>query len=126
MVGVLFTARDSAALTGISNHPGHEELFLYQQGGPNISLNIEVFGPGTVAGTSGINCLMSCTYEFPLGTDLSLFATPDTGMLFVRWEEDFGGCADDLNPCELIIDRSKTLRAYFVDPNEQIFVNGFE
>lgn len=125
LVGLVFAA-DGGDLTGISNHPGHQEVFLYQQGGPELTLNLLVQGPGTVIGTSGINCSGSCQYTFPLGADLTLSAFADSNMQFVGWQVDFGNCDDDSNPCNLIMDREKTLTAVFFDDSELIFKNGFE
>ncbi|MFC3195726.1 hypothetical protein ACFODZ_15835 [Marinicella sediminis] len=125
-IGVLFTARQTPEWTAVANHPGHEELFLYQQGGPDLNLQVVVEGFGQVAGTSGINCDMSCTYDFPLGTELTLVATPDQGMHFVGWSVDFGNCVDQTNPCALMMERDKVLTAHFTDPSEVIFINGFD
>jgi hypothetical protein len=125
-VGIIFTARLTPEWTGVEAHPGHEEAFLYQQGGPDLNLQVEVEGFGQVAGTSGINCDMSCTYPFSLGSELTLVATPDPGMNFSGWSVDFGACDDDTNPCELVMERDKILRAVFTDPNEVIFANGFD
>lgn len=126
LVGVLFTARNTPEWTGVANHPGHEEVFLYQQGGDDLTLQVTVNGFGQIAGTSGINCSAICAYDFSLGTDISLIATPDPNMVFDRWEVDFGHCNDAVNPCELLMDREKSITAYFMDPNDVIFNNGFE
>jgi len=125
-VGIVFTARLTPEWTGVEQHPGHEEAFLYQQGGPDLNLQVEVTGFGQVSGTSGINCDMSCTYPFALGTELTLVATPDPGMTFTGWSVDFGACDDDTNPCELVMERDKVLTAVFADPNDVIFINGFD
>ncbi len=127
LVGVLFTA-SGGDLTELANHPGnYDEAFLYQQGGPDITLTINIQGGGTVIGNAGINCSnVSCTYNFPIGTDLTLTAVPNTNMQFVTWQVDFGNCNDNTNPCHLIVDREKTLTATFIDPSDIIFANGFE
>ena len=127
LVGVLFTA-SGGDLTELANHPGNRhEAFLYQQGGPDITLTINIQGGGAVIGNAGINCSnVSCTYNFPIGTELTLIAVPNTNMQFVTWQVDFGNCNDNTNPCHLIVDREKTLTATFIDPSDIIFANGFE
>jgi hypothetical protein len=129
LVGVLFTASAPADLTGISNHPGHSEAFLYQQGGPDLDFNIQIIGAGQVNGTSSTSCQSLCNFSFALGTELTLVASPEPGMVFQGWRLDFPSLGTDCNnnnPCNLIIDRSKTLTAVFFDPNDVIFADGFE
>ncbi|MCW8869444.1 MAG: hypothetical protein OQK49_01970 [Proteobacteria bacterium] len=125
LIGVTFSA-SGANFSGVANHPGHLDMYLYQQGGPELDLHIQVVGSGTVSGTSGINCSSDCHYDFSLGSELTLVATAGTGATFVGWQMDFGQCQDDSNPCEVTMDRAKTLTAYFIDPNDIIFVNGFD
>ena len=79
-----------------------------------------------MSGTSGINCNSDCHYDFSLGTNLTLVATADIGATFVGWQMDFGQCQDNINPCEVTMDRYKTLTAYFIDPSDIIFVHGFD
>ncbi len=121
-------AASGGDLTELANHPGdYDEAFLYQQGGPDITLTINIQGGGTVIGNAGINCSnVSCTYNFPIGTDLTLTAVANTNMQFVTWQVDFGNCNDNTNPCHLIVDREKTLTATFIDPSDIIFANDFE
>ncbi len=126
LIGVVFTVEDPNDLTEVPHHPGHDEAFLFQSGGPSINLNIQVVGLGQVAGTAGINCSDNCDFIRTLGEDLTLVANPGANYMFDRWHEEFGGCDNGDNPCDLIVDRSKTLTAYFIDSNEIIFVDGFE
>lgn len=126
LVGVVFESQ-GGDLTGRSDHPGlFDEIILYQQGGDDVTLSIVVDGPGTVTGNAGINCATLCDQDFSLGTSLDLVASPDVGMFFIGWEVDFGSCQDDTNPCNLIMDRSKTLTARFMDTSDLIFQAGFE
>ncbi|MCX7553685.1 hypothetical protein OS175_07325 [Marinicella sp. S1101] len=126
LVGVVFESK-GGDLTGRTDHPGRfTEIILYQQGGDDLNLTVDVIGPGSISGNAGINCFTTCEYGFALGVNLSLVATADNGMVFDRWEVDFGDCNDDSNPCALVMDRNKTITAYFSDPNEIIFSNGFE
>ncbi len=126
LIGVVFTVEDPNDLTEVPHHPGHDEAFLFQSGGPSINLNIQVVGLGQVAGTAGINCSDNCDFMRTLGADLTMVANPSANYMFDRWHEEFGGCDNGDNPCDLIVDRSKTLTAYFIDSNEIIFVDGFE
>lgn len=125
LVGVLFAA-SGGDLTEIPYHPGHQEVYLYQQGGPDLILTLNIQGPGSVIGTSGINCNGNCQYDFPLGTDLTLTALADNGMQFVGWQVDFGNCNNDNNPCNLTMDREKVLNAFFFDPADIIFADSFD
>lgn len=125
LIGVTFSAY-GANFSGVANHPGHQDMFLYQQGGPDLDLHVQVVGSGTVSGTSGINCSSDCHYDFSLGTELTLVATASAGVSFIGWQMDFGQCQDDTNPCAVTMDRTKTLTAYFIDPSDVIFTSGFE
>ena len=125
LVGVLFTT-EGGSLTGVDAHPRYREAFLYQQGGPNVDLDVEVSGPGSVSGTLGLNCQASCSFDYPLGTELSIVASADQDAIFLGWAVDFGDCGDGFNPCSLTMDRSKTLTARFVDSAELIFNDGFD
>ncbi|GAA4815173.1 hypothetical protein GCM10011365_02600 [Marinicella pacifica] len=125
LIGVTFSAY-GPNFSGVDNHPGHLDMYLYQQGGPDLDLHIQVVGAGTVSGTSGINCSSDCHYDFSLGTELTLVANASTGATFTGWQMDFGHCQDDTNPCQVTMDRAKTLTAYFVDPNDIIFIDGFD
>jgi len=122
-VGVSFVG--SAQLTGVSNHPGYDEAFLYQQGGPNVNLNIDVVGTGTVSGTLGISCMTNCDSNYPLGTNLSLVASPDSGFVFDRWITRGDQCGSD-NVCDITMNIDQQVRAVFIDPNEIIFTDAFE
>lgn len=124
LVGVVFSG--GGDLTGVAAHPGHYEAFLYQQGGPNVELDIIVTGMGIVNGSLGISCFTNCLSSYPLGTELNLIATPDSGYLFDRWQSSRGQCTDNSNPCQLTMNRDKTLQAIFVEENDVIFKDNFE
>lgn len=113
-------------LTGVDAHPNHTEAFLYQQGGPNVELNITVTGMGIVNGSLGISCFSNCSFHYPLGTELNLIASPDSGFLFNKWQSSRGQCTDNSNPCQLTMNRDKNIYAIFIDENDLIFKDGFE
>lgn len=126
LIGVVFEST-GGDLTGRDDHPGQfDEIILYQQGGDDLTISINIVGSGTVSGNAGINCSDQCDHDFSLGTDLTLVATASPGNTFTGWQVDFGGCQDDSNPCELVMDRAKTLHAYFHDDSDLIFSSGFE
>ncbi len=110
-VGVSFIA--SGRLTELPSHPNYREAFLYQEGGPNVNLNIDVIGTGQVGGSFGISCMTNCDSDYSLGTVLSLVATADSGYVFDRWNSSRGQCIDDVNPCLLTMDQDKTIQAIF-------------
>jgi len=107
LLGVAFNG--SHELTGINNHPGLSEVFLYQSGGP-----IEGSGTGVVNGSQGISWISQCDSNYPLGTDLILIAAADSGSIFYGWQSSREQCVDDSNPCNLTMDRDKELRAVFL------------
>jgi hypothetical protein len=113
-------------LTGVENHPGFDEIYLYQDGGPPFNLTVGVIGPGSVSGTGGISCSGTCEYQRVLGVDLSLVAQPDNDAIFQGWQLDYGDCSGDINPCSLTMDRDKVLTATFVSTADIIFSNGFD
>ena len=126
LIGVVFQSK-GGDLTQLDTHPGnYKEAILYQQGGPDITLTINIQGQGEVTGTSAISCIDNCQYDFALGAELTLIAMPDSGNTFDGWQVNFGNCIDDSNPCFLDMDRAKTLTAVFTDSNDFIFGNGFE
>ncbi|MFK8011166.1 MAG: hypothetical protein AB8B80_03935, partial [Marinicellaceae bacterium] len=126
LIGVVFQST-GGDLTQLDTHPGSfKEAILYQQGGPDITLTINIQGQGEVTGTSAISCDSNCQYDFALGTELTLVAMPDSDNIFNGWQVNFGNCVDDSNPCFLDMDRAKTLTAVFTDSTDLIFSNGFE
>ncbi len=126
-VGVSFIGSGELAdLTGINSHPGFSEAFLYQQGGPNVLLDVDVIGPGFVSGSFGLSCMTSCGFDYALGMEINLVASPEAGFVFDRWSSSRGQCTDDTNPCLLTMDQNKQIQAIFIDPADIIFSDGFE
>ena len=82
LIGVVFQF-SGGDLSLLDNHPSaYHESILYQQGGPEINLNINTQGQGEVTGTSAISCTNNCQYSFALGTELTLIATPHNNHTF--------------------------------------------
>jgi len=66
-------------------------------------------GPGTVTSDpTGIDCGDTCTQSYPLGTVVTLTATPSPGARFVGWSGD-PDCADG----SVTLDKAKTCTATF-------------
>ena len=123
-MGLVFSG--SHQLTAIEHHPGYDEIYFYQDGGPPFILNIEVHGAGSVSGTGAISCADQCLIPRNLGTEISLVAVPDSGETFLSWDLDFGGCSGNNNPCNLVMDRDKTLVVTFSGGDDIIFDDSFE
>lgn len=69
-------------------------------------------GSGTVTSTpAGIDCGATCTYDFPVGTMVSLSATQDSGSVFAGW----GGACTGVASCIVSITASTSVSATF-DP----------
>jgi photosystem II stability/assembly factor-like uncharacterized protein/subtilisin-like proprotein convertase family protein len=62
---------------------------------------------------SGVNCGSTCSKTFPLGTAVTLTASPLAGYAFDSWG---GACAGQSTPtCELVMDEDRSLYATFVE-----------
>jgi endonuclease/exonuclease/phosphatase family metal-dependent hydrolase len=68
-----------------------------------FDLSVNVTGPGSVT-------LDPPTGPYTYGTDVTLHATPDPGMYFIRWEGDVNGVA---NPTTVDMNTHKTVTAAF-------------
>lgn len=106
-----------------SNNP-NRSLFLYQDYGPGVSLNMTILGQGSVTGSLAYSCDDQCTDTYDIGTDLFLVANAAPGYDFVGWSGD--ACTDAAQSCQLSVDSDLNIQAVFVDPTDIIFKNGFE
>ena len=85
--------------------------------GITATLTVSVTGTGTGTVTSaplGISCPTlagGCSQVFPIGTVITLTATPDPGLTFSGWS---GACTGLTNPCVTTLTASKTVTATFV------------
>jgi uncharacterized repeat protein (TIGR02543 family) len=79
-------------------------------------LSIGRGGNGTVTGTPDgafgtfINCGSSCSAKFPVGSAVTLTATPPAGHVFVNWT---GACSGTSNTCTVTITKDTTAQANF-------------
>ena len=78
-----------------------------------------LMSPGTVVISHGNETICEarievggCSYEFPLGTNVTLTARPVPGYAFAGWEYDGGMCTED-NQCRIQLDGNRTLTARF-------------
>lgn len=75
-------------------------------------------GMGAVTSTpAGIDCGTSCNASYPVGTKVTLSATPAAGSIFASWS---GSCTGT-GPCELTMDAAKSVTATF-EPIEKLTV----
>jgi hypothetical protein len=70
-------------------------------------------GAGNVFGTGGINCGSACVTSYPLGTRVTLIATPEVGWTFSGWS---GACfigAFGQQQCTITMNRPLVVNATF-------------
>jgi Divergent InlB B-repeat domain len=72
-------------------------------------LTVVVLGSGTVSG-NGIWCRGTCTYFWPIGTPVSLSASPDRGATFAGWGD---GCAGTAARCSVTLEDDLEVAAVF-------------
>lgn len=80
---------------------------------PVFDLNItkDGSGNGTVtSGDGGINCGITCSASYDVGTNVNLTASPDTGSTFTNWG---GECSGTNNSCTVTMDAAKSVTANF-------------
>ncbi|MFI5180846.1 MAG: hypothetical protein ACHQPI_05610 [Thermoanaerobaculia bacterium] len=79
------------------------------------TLSVAMAGPGRGRVTSspaGISCGTTCSWNFELGTEISLFPIPDAGFAFLEWQGDCTGAAT----CHVVMNRARTVSAVFGTP----------
>ena len=75
------------------------------------TLTVVLTGSGTVTSTpAGIDCGSMCSTQVPLGTQLTLAATPMADETFVGWS---GGTCSGTDPCMVTVDADTTVTASF-------------
>ena len=69
-------------------------------------------GTGRVASQDGgIDCGSACTVKYPVHTTVTLTATPDRGMKFVKWLPS--KLCPVTGSCQVTLDKAKKVTAYF-------------
>ena len=68
-------------------------------------------GGGLVTGR-GIECPDQCTKDFPPGSEVTLIASPDDGLVFLGWS----GACSGTNRCRLVLDADTAVTASFGPP----------
>jgi hypothetical protein len=71
---------------------------------PRMKLDLLVLGPGVVTGTGG---------TYPVGTQVTLTATPNANCRFVGWTGDVAEASRGANPLVVTMNRDKAIRAQF-------------
>ena len=80
----------------------------------HYALNIMKIGSGSGTVTSdptGIDCGVTCSYEFLPDTLVTLTAEPETNSRFAGWS---GGCSGEEETCQVMMETAKTISAEFV------------
>ena len=81
-----------------------------------FGLSVGRGGNGTISGTPNgafgtfISCGSSCSAKFPVGTAVTLTATPLAGHVFVNWT---GACSGTAPTCTVTINNNTTAQANF-------------
>jgi hypothetical protein len=90
-----------------------------------LTVSLSGGGVGTVTSVpAGIACPTfsnECTQVYPVGTIVTLTATPDPGLTFAGWT---GACTNATGPCVVTLSASKTVSANFAGVKLTVVVNG--
>ncbi len=76
-------------------------------------LSVSKSGTGTgsvVSDPAGVNCGPSCSAFFPLGTVVTLTATPSPGSVFASWSN---GCTGSTPTCTVTMNQARSVTARF-------------
>ncbi|MDM8565042.1 choice-of-anchor Q domain-containing protein [Candidatus Halobeggiatoa sp. HSG11] len=98
---------DSIAATASATTSACPVTVLYQ-------LTVSKTGNGTITTSYGIDCGITCEYDYADQIELILTQTPDTGWIFTGWA---GDCDDD---GAVQINSDKSCSATFIKPNIEI------
>ena len=83
-------------------------------------------GEGTVTSREGfITCPDSCQAEYTEGFNVTLSATPSPLSTFLGWKPASLGC-DGTDPCQVTMDKKKSVKAVFQGPNKLKVVTTFK
>ena len=83
-------------------------------------------GEGTVTSREGfITCPDSCQAEYTEGFNVTLSATPSALSTFLGWKPASLGC-DGTDPCQVTMDKKKSVKAIFQGPNKLKVVTTFK
>lgn len=89
----------------------NDQLPLSSSKRPTLQVQIAGAGAGTVTSSpKGISCGSDCDQSFPVGTAVTLTATPNPGSEFIGWSG--GGCSGT-GPCTTTLQGNTTVIAVF-------------
>lgn len=112
-VRIFDTALDveiTAAPLNVGALPPHWVLMVEA---PQVALTVHKAGTGTgtvTAVPAGLDCGPVCTQRYPVGTTVTLTATPAPGGTFAGWQG--GGCAGTA-PCAILLEQELAVLAIF-------------
>jgi hypothetical protein len=81
-------------------------------GVPTHTLTVTKAGSGlgtVISSPAGVDCGATCSFSFPVGTMVTLTATPDAGSTFTGW----GGDCTGTGPCVATMDQDRAVTATF-------------
>jgi hypothetical protein len=83
-------------------------------------------GEGTVVSAEGlIACPDTCQQDYNTGLAVTLYANPATLSTFIGWKPASLGC-DGTDPCQVTMDKKKSVKAIFQGPNKLKVVTTFK
>ena len=83
-------------------------------------------GEGAILSAEGlIGCPGTCQEEYNKGLTVTLYADPSDLSIFLGWKPASLGC-EGTDPCEVTIDKKKTVKAVFQGPNKLKVVTTFK
>jgi hypothetical protein len=81
-------------------------------------------GSGTVSSNpTGIQCGSTCSYNFPVGTQVTLTATPAAGSSFQLWYSTGGSPCHGSTTCTFTMNQAESIRATFNVIQESVSVS---
>ena len=98
------------AITALVGGPGRGAFAFTAQ--PALTITVAGTGLGTVTG-SGISCPATCSASYPVGTTVTLTATPASGSTFTGWS--VGGCSGT-GACQVTMSSDVSVAAIFDAP----------
>ena len=114
---------------GLAISPGGDSVYASGQGAvaefarslPSLAVSLAGAGGGTVSdGTGAIACAPTCSHTYPIGTLVTLTATPASGSNFVGWS----GACSGAGTCQVTMNANQAVTATFTPQSFPIPVTG--
>ena len=109
----------STASAGLAISPGADSVYVAGQGDvaefaralPTLTVSLGGPGSGTITdGTGAISCAPTCSHAYPIGSTVTLTATPSAGSGLATWSG--GGCSGAAT-CQVIVTADTAVTATF-------------